>query len=130
MKSRYVVGGIVVLVFLVIGGYSFLNSSVEYKNLTEAQATSKKVQVKGAWVKEKESGYDPSNNTFTFFLKDDDNKVCKVVYTGAKPNNFEIATSVVVKGRFRDGAFHANEILTKCPSKYENSGPQQRSSSM
>jgi len=43
----------------------------------------------------------------------------KVVFDGAKPNNFEIANAVVVKGRYEEGYFHANEILTKCPSKYE-----------
>ncbi len=128
MKSRYIVGGIIVFVFIIIGGYSFLNSSVEYKNLSEAETTSKKVQVKGSWVKDMESNYNPSSNTFTFFLKDEQQKVSKVVFTGAKPNNFEIATSVVVKGRYKEGAFHASEILTKCPSKYEDSAKPQSSS--
>jgi cytochrome c-type biogenesis protein CcmE len=26
---------------------------------------------------------------------------------------------VVAKGRYQDGVFHASEVLTKCPSKYE-----------
>ncbi|MGA9407916.1 MAG: cytochrome c maturation protein CcmE, partial [Bacteroidota bacterium] len=43
----------------------------------------------------------------------------KVVLDGAKPNNFELATSVVAKGRYKDGYFHATELLTKCPSKYQ-----------
>jgi cytochrome c-type biogenesis protein CcmE len=30
-----------------------------------------------------------------------------------------MATSVVAKGRFKDGSFYASEILTKCPSKYD-----------
>ncbi len=50
---------------------------------------------------------------------DDNNREVKVVLDGAKPNNFELATSVVAKGRYKDGCFHANELLTKCPSKYE-----------
>jgi cytochrome c-type biogenesis protein CcmE len=33
-----------------------------------------------------------------------------------------MATEVVAKGRFKDGYFHANELLTKCPSKYEGDG--------
>jgi cytochrome c-type biogenesis protein CcmE len=43
----------------------------------------------------------------------------KVIYDGAKPNNFELANAVVVKGRYQEGYFHASDILTKCPSKYE-----------
>jgi cytochrome c-type biogenesis protein CcmE len=38
---------------------------------------------------------------------------------GAKPNNFEAAVSVVVKGRIDDGVLKASNVLTKCPSKYE-----------
>jgi cytochrome c-type biogenesis protein CcmE len=43
----------------------------------------------------------------------------RVVLDGAKPNNFEIATSVVAKGSINGDHFHAKEVLTKCPSKYE-----------
>jgi cytochrome c-type biogenesis protein CcmE len=52
-------------------------------------------------------------------MKDDNNDQMKVVLDGAKPNNFEIANAIVVKGRYEDGVFHASECLTKCPSKYE-----------
>jgi len=43
----------------------------------------------------------------------------KVVFEGAKPNNFELADKIVVKGKFDGDHFHASQILTKCPSKYE-----------
>ena len=65
------------------------------------------------------SRYDAAANTFTFYLKDEENRVAKVVLTGAKPNNFDIATSVVAKGRYKEGCFRAESVLTKCPSKYE-----------
>ena len=41
------------------------------------------------------------------------------VLDGAKPNNFELANAIVIKGRVEGSSFHASEILTKCPSKYE-----------
>jgi cytochrome c-type biogenesis protein CcmE len=41
------------------------------------------------------------------------------VIDGGKPNNFDIATSIVVKGKYSGDYLHATEILTKCPSKYE-----------
>ncbi|MBI4548879.1 MAG: cytochrome c maturation protein CcmE [Ignavibacteriae bacterium] len=82
-------------------------------------SSNKKVQVKGEWIKEKESTFDVSKSQFTFYMKDDNDQEVKVVYDGAKPNNFEIADAIVIKGRYQDGYFHANEILTKCPSKYE-----------
>lgn len=119
MKKRYLAGGAIVFVFLIIGGMSFLNSSVEYATLSKAEQSGKKVQVTGKWVKEMDTRFDTERNTFTFYMRDEDNKVAKVVFAGAKPNNFDIATSVVAKGRYEDGVFNASEVLTKCPSKYE-----------
>jgi len=115
-----IVGGVIILVFIVFGAYSFLDSNVEYTDVAGAMAKGKKVQLKGTWNKERESGFDASTGKFTFYLVDDAGKECRVVLDGPAPNNFEIATSVVAKGRYNaEGYFQANELLTKCPSKYE-----------
>lgn len=120
MKPKVIVAGIVVLVFIVFGSYSFLESNVEYTDIAGAMNKHKKVQLKGSWNKEKETAFDAKAGTFTFYLIDEAGRECKVVLQGAAPNNFELATSVVAKGRFTDqGYFHATEVLTKCPSKYE-----------
>ena len=119
MKAKVIVAVIVIVGALIFGATTFLESNVEYMNFSKAEATNKKVQVKGKWVKEKESAFDASKSQFSFYMVDDSNKEYKVVFDGAKPNNFEIATDIVVKGKIKDGYFHANEILTKCPSKYE-----------
>jgi cytochrome c-type biogenesis protein CcmE len=120
VKRRYIIGGAVMVVFLGIGGYSFLNSSVEYATISKAESTGRKVQISGTCVKDMGSAYDAGSNSFTFYLKDADQRVTKVILAGAKPNNFDIATSVVAKGRYEDGCFHAEAVLTKCPSKYES----------
>jgi cytochrome c-type biogenesis protein CcmE len=77
------------------------------------------VQVTGSWDKSQNYTYDAESNTFTFVMKDEAQKTSKVVYKGAKPNNFDIAPMVVIKGQFEGDTFIASEILTKCPSKYE-----------
>ncbi|HUI11685.1 MAG TPA: cytochrome c maturation protein CcmE [Bacteroidota bacterium] len=120
MKPRIIIGAIVVVGFIIFGSYSFMQSNVEYTDVAGAIAKHKKVQLKGSWNKGKESSYDATNSQFTFWLTDDSGRECKVVLDGAEPNNFELATSVVAKGRYTDeGYFHATEVLTKCPSKYE-----------
>jgi cytochrome c-type biogenesis protein CcmE len=120
MKPKIVVASVVVVLFIVFGSYSFLESNVEYTNIEGAMQKQKKVQLKGVWDKDKESSFDARTGQFTFYLIDDNGKECRVVLEGAAPNNFELATSVVAKGRFTDqGYFHATEVLTKCPSKYE-----------
>lgn len=120
MKPKIVIGSVIVALFIVFGAYSFMDSNVEYTDIAGAMKKHKKVQLKGAWNKEKESAFDASTSQFTFWLVDESGKECKVVLDGAAPNNFELATSVVAKGRFtEEGYFHATEVLTKCPSKYE-----------
>jgi len=120
MNAKIIVGSIIVLFFLGFGAYSFLDSNVEYTDIAGAMAKDKKVQLKGTWNKEKHSSFDPSTSQFRFYLVDDAGRECLVVLDGAAPNNFEMATSVVAKGKFTtDGYFHATEVLTKCPSKYE-----------
>ena len=96
-----------------------METNVEYADFRSAVSTQKKVQVKGEWVKDKSSEYDAARSEFAFYMKDDNGQEEKVIFDGAKPNNFEIANAVVVKGRYKDGCFRASEILTKCPSKYE-----------
>lgn len=123
MKLKVIIASVVIVLFIIFGSVSFLQSNVEYTDVTGAMQKHKKVQLKGQWIKDKGSSFDPATTQFTFFLVDDNGKECKVVLDGAAPNNFELATSVVAKGRFTDeGYFHASEVLTKCPSKYEAQG--------
>lgn len=120
MNFKVIVGLVLIAGFIIFGSYSFIESNVKYATIEEAKKTNKKVQVVGEWVKEKESYYDVKMNRFVFYLRDDKGEIVRVVHYGAKPNNFEIASHVVVKGRYTNGVFESQEILTKCPSKYQS----------
>lgn len=122
MKGKIIVAGIVIVAALIFGMVSFVESNIEYVDFSKAEHIVKKVQVKGKWNKDKESVFNAEKSQFSFYMVDDNNRECKVVLDGAKPNNFELATEIVVKGKLQDGYFHASEILTKCPSKYEGDG--------
>ena len=122
MNIRTIIGGLLIIIFLVVGFFAFKNSKIEYSNFKDASDNHKTCQVKGSWVKEKESGFNTGTNQFIFWMKDENSTEVKVVLDGAKPNNFEMAENVVAKGKMTDGYFHAKEILTKCPSKYEGKG--------
>lgn len=119
MNGKIVIAAVVIVVGLVLGVSNFLESNVEYGDFATAQRSHKKIQVKGEWVKDQETRFDVDQGKFIFSMKDENNQVVKVVLDGAKPNNFEIATSVVAKGKFVGDVFHAEMLLTKCPSKYE-----------
>lgn len=124
MKAKVIVGSIVVVIGIILGAMNFMESNVEYADFTAAEQANKKVQVKGEWVKEQPTSFDMERVKFSFYMKDETNRTVKVILDGAKPNNFELATSVVAKGKFTDGEFHASEVLTKCPSKYEGSSEE------
>ena len=119
MKIKIIIASVVIAAAIVFGAISFVETNVEYTDFQAAVSSHKKVQVKGEWLKEKPATFDASKAQFIFFMKDDAGREEKIVLDGAKPNNFEIANAIVVKGRYQDGYFHASEILTKCPSKYE-----------
>lgn len=120
MQPKTIIAAVIVIVFIIFGATSFLESNLEFTDVTGAMKTHKKIQLKGLWNRDKEARFDPKTSQFTFYLLDDNGKECKVVLDGAAPNNFEMATSVVAKGRYmEEGYFHATEVLTKCPSKYE-----------
>ena len=119
MKVKIVLAIVVITGALVFGAISFVETNVEYSSFKSSMSSHKKVHVKGEWVKEKESSFDAATSQFIFYMKDDEGQEVNVLFDGAKPNNFELADAVVVTGRFQNGHFHASEILTKCPSKYE-----------
>jgi cytochrome c-type biogenesis protein CcmE len=121
-KAKLITGLLIILVFVAVGFASFMDNKIEYVNFAQAKEKVKTVEVKGRWVKDKESKFDPESNTFSFYMVDDFNTEMKVVLAGAKPNNFEVAEAVVAKGKVKNGDFHAKEVLTKCPSKYEAQG--------
>ena len=121
-KIKIIIASLIVIIFVVVGFYSFMDNKIEYASFKEAQKKLKTVEVKGVWQQSKETKYDAEKGTFTFYMKDDDSTEMKVVFDGAKPNNFDIATMVVAKGKVKDDVFYAKEILTKCPSKYECKG--------
>jgi len=123
---KITLGLLIIAVFLGWGFYSLLDNKLEYVDFKEAQKRGKKVEVQGVQVKEKGSSI---GNPFIFYMKDKNGDEMKVVYAGMKPNNFDEAESVVVKGKMsNEGSFHADDILTKCPSKYEGKGEEFKNS--
>jgi cytochrome c-type biogenesis protein CcmE len=128
MNIKYVVGAVIIIGALGFGASSFVQTNVEYADFRTAVTSHKKIQVKGEWERNKESAFDAQKGEFSFYMTDESGTAMKVIYEGAKPNNFELATAVVVKGRADGDVFRASEILTKCPSKYEAAAPAQNNS--
>ena len=59
------------------------------------------------------------NQFLAFRLRDDKGEVLPVEYKGVIPGNFDQATSIVAIGHYTEGKFQAEQLLVKCPSKYQ-----------
>ena len=120
MKNKYFFGGFIIVIFVGLMGYLVTQSNIKYENnISKVKTENKTVKATGQLVREKDYTYDNKNRTLTFYLKDEQGNQMKVVFNGAIPNNFKTAQSLVVTGKYQDGYFMANSILTKCPSKYQ-----------
>ncbi|MFH1050781.1 MAG: cytochrome c maturation protein CcmE [bacterium] len=123
MKKKYIIGLSIAVVFIILAILSFDESRVEYSDISKAKESGKTVQIIGKRLQDKEWGFDAKSNLLTFSIKDEKGQITDVIYDGAPPNNFDIAPSLVIKGKFKDNILVASQILTKCPSKYEGQNP-------
>ncbi len=118
MKPKYTVALIVVVVFLVFGAFSLKKSLTPYVSFAQAQKGGT-VQIIGKLVSGTDY-YDIQTQKFAFTLTDEEGKTqLKVLYNGVKPGNFDQATEIVTIGQYKDGTFEADQLLVKCPSKYQ-----------
>lgn len=120
MKPKILIGVVSIVLFTSLLMYNFGNSISTYVNFEQAESRSTS-HVIGTWDDTQSYGFSKETMRFTFYMKDEDGNVRRVIYPKPKPNNFEEATQLVVIGEMRNNAFHADEMLMKCPSKYNDS---------
>lgn len=114
----YAVGGVLIVAFLAYGASSFRSNLTPYVSFDEARTAGRKVQVAGGLV-QGSSSWDEASGELTFALEDEAGTSLPVTYDGVKPGNFEEATQIVAIGSWGEGAFEAEQLLVKCPSKYQ-----------
>ena len=101
-----------------VGVTSFKKSVTPYISFAEARSAAGLVQVNGVladknYVAKSEEQY------LEFKLQDAKGQVMPVIYRGVIPGNFDQATSIVAIGRYQGDHFEAEQLLVKCPSKYQ-----------
>lgn len=122
MKKTHIIGIIIIAVAIAIIFTSISNSGT-YETFSSAYLhPDKEFHIVGKLNKEKELVYDPqvNANLFSFYLIDQDGLEKKVVFNGAKPQDFEKSEQIVIIGKANTDHFAASKILMKCPSKYTN----------
>ncbi len=124
-KAKFTVGAVLIVAAI---GYlittSISNTSKFFVTVDELALAIDDYQGSGLKVKGKvvngSISRNPENQLDVSFKIEEKNSVLPVIYTGVTPDMFEDGREVVVEGTVgRDGVFHANTLLTSCPSKYE-----------
>lgn len=126
MKKLHILGIIVIAVAIGVIFVSLRNTST-YADFSEAMAhPDKEFHVVGKLDKSQPQVYDPKVNPdeFLFTMIDNKGASCRIVLHKSRPQDFEKSEQIVLIGKMSDNNFHANDILMKCPSKYNNGQPQ------
>jgi len=121
VKRKWIIGGLIVALAAALVITSFDDSLTPYVTFAEAKETTQKVQVIGQ-IDRANVKYNEQEMRLEFGLVDakvESGEAMTIVYDGTMPGNFDQAEKVVCVGRFKDGQFHADELLLKCPSKYQ-----------
>jgi cytochrome c-type biogenesis protein CcmE len=118
MKRKLIVGAVIVILAAVWLFSSLNDTLTPYISFDEAMQRNQRVQVIGSILKD-DVHYDSDSLQLVFKIEDKNHQQLTVLYAGSMPGNFDQAETVVCLGIYKDGRFHADELLLKCPSKYE-----------
>ncbi len=125
MRKLYIVAIVVLGVAIVVIMMSLKNTTT-YSNFNEAAANQgKEYHIVGKLDKTKPQVYNPAVNTdeFSFYLTDNRGETRPVILHKSKPQDFDKSEQIVLIGSMEGDVFHANDILLKCPSKYNDAVP-------
>ncbi|QXD14148.1 cytochrome c maturation protein CcmE [Rhodocaloribacter litoris] len=120
MNKKTIIGLVLLIGFTSVLFLNFGQQVGGYMDFARAAETGSKAHVVGQWVKEQPATYDPAANVFSFYMRDELGNVRQVRYANPKPANFEDAERLVIDGYAQGDVFVAENILVKCPSKYND----------
>lgn len=125
MKKRMIaVSGVIVIVLILVLAFVGGNTAATTMSIAEAAENpqaGQKVQVSGNVVQD---SFSTSNDVLTFKIYDpegDPATQLEVRYDGAASSAFGNDVTAICTGKINDaGVLECSELVTKCPSKYEN----------
>jgi cytochrome c-type biogenesis protein CcmE len=128
-RARMRLLGVTAIILIVIGAilFSTRSSAAAYETITQVSKGGLKVgdrvKVGGAVVA---GSWNKQSNPMKFTIREENDSAgtgptLKVVYSGTAPNTFGDGVVAIVTGSLaKGGIVEANEMITKCPSKYES----------
>ena len=122
--AKFIAGGVVVAAVIgLLIATSFSGSTSDYLSVAEVKALApeqaRDSRVAGAIVPDSVN-YDTRELRLTFQIEDETGQL-SIGYNGPQPDMLVDAVEAVAIGKYDPGSetFEADELLMKCPSKYE-----------
>jgi cytochrome c-type biogenesis protein CcmE len=157
-RTKFILGGVLILAAVIYLIVSSTQASAEYFMTVDevkaegASAVGKNLRLSGAVLGDTIQ-YDAETLTLTFevahvsgdnaeieaqgglaqvlsqAVNDPSRQHMTIVYVGPKPDLLRGEAQAIMTGKLgEDGIFYADELLLKCPTKYEQAVPEQASS--
>lgn len=154
-RAKFIVGGLLIVAAVIYLIVSSTQASAQYfltveeLNAKGASVSGRDLRISGAVIGDSIK-YDPQTLTLTFTVAhvpgdnseieaqgglatvlhaavaDPDRARLPVVYIGVKPDLLRNEAQAIMTGKVgADGVFYADELLLKCPTKYEEAVPDQ-----
>ncbi len=154
-RAKFIIGGLLIIAAVVYLIISSTQASAQYfltvdeLNAKDSSVVGRDLRVSGAVIGDTIQ-YDPQTLTLTFIIAhvpgdnkdieargglaavlheavvDPTRQQLQVVYTGVKPDLLRHEAQAIMTGQVdTNGVFHADELLLKCPTKYEDAVPEQ-----
>jgi cytochrome c-type biogenesis protein CcmE len=154
-RAKFIIGGVLIIAAIVYLIVTSTQASAQYfltvdeLKAKDASIVGRDVRVSGAVIGDSVD-YDPQTLTLNFTVAHvpGDNKEIEsqgglgavlhdavmdpnrarmqVVYVGPRPDLLRNEAQAIMTGQIdADGVFHADELLLKCPTKYEEALPEQ-----
>lgn len=127
-NNKFIAGALIILAFVGFLGFQIVQATrttgAYYMTVGEVQAEAarvagQRVRVNGNVVEGTEN-WDAEAVTLKFSIQDESGHMLPIVFYGPRPDNFQRAASAIVEGELKpDGSFQADQLLLKCPSRYD-----------
>ncbi|MCC7130624.1 MAG: hypothetical protein B6D39_02000 [Anaerolineae bacterium UTCFX2] len=154
-KMKFLIGGLLIVAAIVYLIVSSTHANAQYFLTVDeiyskgAEVQNRDLRISGAVIGDSIQ-FDPQTLNLTFTIAnipgdnkeieaqgglakvlhdavvDQNNRTLTVIYNGPKPDLLRDEAQAILTGKVgNDGIFHADELLLKCPTKYEEALPDQ-----
>ena len=137
MRTKFLIGGVIIAAAVVYLIVSSISSSAQYyltvkeiRGKGQAMA-GRNLRVSGFVVGDSIT-YNPQASSLSFDIVDTHEELTattkvdtlKILYTGPKPDLLQHEAQAIAEGKLNpDGTFTASNLLLKCPTRYEDQLP-------